>query len=493
MIRLEDTKFKETIEELEKTNWTTRREFFKQWWADRFLLWWFFYFREDFITPLADFHYVWIESMFSDKNTMIEWFRWSIKTVITIAVTTYKIVNDLTKFVVWQSFEDTASTESTTNIARNLLNKRLEADYWKLFKLSGGNKDDLEKKSVSNFDTTNKVKVRAASLWQKLRWALTKTDRPDLLIIDDIDVSDSVRNPEIIDKNYNKITWETFWAMTKEGKSQIYFLWNTINQDWIVPRFRKEKKWLPSWTVFHQPLLVDDEIQWAFFTETLIERIKQDEWPIAFNQNYMLIPVDSYEDWFIKREHLRYYDYLNIDDFDDLYMHADTTHTGKSTSDYFCLMLLWENKRDRNFYVIDFILQKQDPEAQARDSINMYIKYHNRVKKFTYDEKANQWFGFWVKKLAKEEYSVSLPIEELKYPSDKVTHFEPHIPHFIANRVYLPSRHKDLQQAEIQLIAFPTKWVNDDFVDWMSWVLDNYAKIDNWDDYITEIDNSDYL
>ena len=493
MLHLEDTKFKEALEQLEKMNWATRVEFFNQWWADRFLLWWFFYFREDFITDLAYFHYDWIESMFSDKNVMIEWFRWSIKTVITIASVTFKISNNLTKFVVWQWFEDTSSTESTTNIARNLLNKRLAADYWTLFKLSWWSKEDLEKKSVSNFDTTNKVKVRAASLWQKLRWALAKTDRPDLLIIDDIDVSDSVRNPDIIDKNYKKITGETFGAMTKEWKSQIYFLWNTINQDWIVPRFRKEKKGLKGWSVFHQPLIVNDEVVWKFFTDKLIEKIKEDEWPIAFNQNYLLIPVDAYEDGFIKREHLRYYDYLNIDDFDEIYMHADTTHTGKSTSDYFCLMVIWENKRDNNYYVLDFILNKQDPEAQARDSINMYIKYHTKTKKFTYDEKANQWFWFWIKKLAKEEYNISLPIEEMKYPNDKVTHFEPHIPHFIANRVYLPSRHKDLQEAETQLIAFPTKWVHDDFVDWLSGVLDNYAIIDSWFHEVYEMDNSQFI
>ena len=79
----------------------------------------------------------------------------------------------------------------------------------------------------------------------------------------------------------------------------------------------------------------------------------------------------------------------------------------------------------------------------------------------------------WI--LDKEEYKISLPIVELKYPKDKVTHFEPHIPHFIANRVYFPSNHKDLTEAETQLLAFPTKWVHDDIVDWLSWVLDNYA------------------
>lgn len=63
MIRLEDTQFKEAIQQIEEMNWTTRVEFFRQWWADRFLLWWFFYFREDFITLFADFHYEWIEAL----------------------------------------------------------------------------------------------------------------------------------------------------------------------------------------------------------------------------------------------------------------------------------------------------------------------------------------------------------------------------------------------------------------------------------------------
>lgn len=479
MMRIDEPRFKKALQELENMNWATRREYFKQpqkeWLADRFLLWWFFYFREDFITNLAYFHYEWIESMF-DKNTMIEWFRWSIKTTLIIAVTTFKIANWFTKFVVWQSYEDTASSENTTNIARNLMNPRLEDDYWKLFRLTGWKKQDLEKKSVSNFDTTNKVKVRAASLWQKLRWALSKTDRPDLLIIDDIDVSDSVRNPDVIEKNYQKINWETIWAMTKDWTAQIYFSGNTINEDWIVPRFRKEKKGTKGWRVFHQPLIIEWEIQWDFFTLETIEKIKEDEWPLAFNQNYMLIPVDSYEDWFIKKEHLRYYDYLNIDDFWDLFMHVDTTHTANSTSDYFCPMIIWEHKREKNYYIIDFMLEKLDPEAQARAVINLYLK-NPKIKKITYDEKSNQWFGYWAKKLAKEEYNVSLPLTPLKYAKDKVTHFEPHIPHFIANRVYLPSRHKDLQQAELQLIAFPTKWVNDDFVDGISGALDNFIKI----------------
>jgi len=67
-------------------------------------------------------------------------------------------------------------------------------------------------------------------LGQKLRGAVSKNSRPELLILDDIDVTDSVRNPEVISKNYEKITGETIGAMSKQ-KNQIIFLGNTINQD----------------------------------------------------------------------------------------------------------------------------------------------------------------------------------------------------------------------------------------------------------------------
>lgn len=291
VIRLQDEKFLEILAELENATSADRVAFFSEKNEDKFLLWWMFYYHEDFITLLGDFHYNWIEALFSWKNVFIEWFRWSIKTTIVIAYTTYEISNWFCKFVNWQSYDDWASTRNTTNIAIKLLNPLLIKDYWKILALTWWNKEDLQKKSVWDFDTTNWIKVMATSLWQKLRWSISRNARPDRLIIDDIDVSDSVRNPEIINKNYEKLTWETFGALSKELKTQIIFLWNTILADWIVPRFRKSKSNSKWWAVFHQPLIVWWKIVWDFFTKELIEKIKEDEELPAFNQNYMLIPL----------------------------------------------------------------------------------------------------------------------------------------------------------------------------------------------------------
>ena len=477
MLKITDKEFEEIIILLDSWNSATRKAYFSENNANVFLVWWYYYFSDDFITNLADFHYEWIEALFSDKDILLEGFRGSIKTSIVSAVVSFKVTNKFCNFVVWQSYEDGASTRNTTQIAIKLLSNRLMRDYGKLFSLTGS-KEDLQKKSVWDFDTTHGVKVLATSLGQKLRGAISRNQRPDLLILDDIDVTDSVKNPDIIQKNYDKITGETFGAMTKEGKAQIYFLWNTINEDGVVRRFANDKKHDKNWRVFWQPLIVDEVIQWKFFTEDTIERIRSKEGERAFNQNYLLIPIDRYGEGIVKTEDLRYFEHASLDDFDALYMHADTTHTGKTTSDYFSLGVLGESKKDKNFYMLDFVLKKCDVETQARASIVMYQKFQSRVKKFTYDEKANQWFWFWIKKLAKEEYGISLPIEELKYPNDKITHFEPHVPHFKANRVYLPSNNPMITTATDQLLAFPTKWVNDDFVDLCSWLLDNFQKPD---------------
>jgi predicted phage terminase large subunit-like protein len=173
-----------------------------------------------------------------------------------------------------------------------------------------------------------------------------------------------------------------------------------------------------------------------------------------------------------------------------LYIHCDTTHTAKTTSDYFCLVVLGQNKKDKMYYVLDFVLEKIDPEKQAKELIHYFLKHQRKVKKITFDEKSNNGFGYWVRKLAREEYNLSLPLEELRFNNDKVNHFTPHYNHFKAKRVLLPRNHPRISLAVDQLLAFPNKGSHDDFVDGISGVLDNFAVEDSdMDKYFEMINN----
>lgn len=317
MLKLTDKKFKNIIEKLDEATISDRLVFFSKKSPDRFLIWWFYYFSHEFSHTLAPFHYNWIESFLSDKNLLIKWFRWSIKTSVTLAYATYCIANKFHSFIVWQSYESSASSRNTTQIALKLMNKKLERDYWVIFSPSW-NRDELEKRSVWDFDTKNWVKVLSASLLEKLRWAVSRWERPDLLILDDIDITDSVRNVEVINKNYDKLTGETIWALSKEN-SRIIFLWNVIWFDWLVPRFENEKRNDKNWDIYSQSIYDEKwNIAWDFITPEMIVKIKSNEWERAFSQNYLLDPIVLWELFFADQSKIYSLDYTEDSKFNDI-------------------------------------------------------------------------------------------------------------------------------------------------------------------------------
>lgn len=115
-----------------------------------------------------------------------------------------------------QSYEDVLSGAWVHQVAKMLLDESIIDDYGMIFPLET-KKEDLAKKSVSNFECTNGVKIESKSLGQTLRGAnqykrkKTKEKggglptRPDLLFLEDIDVEKSVKNVDIIDDNEKKI------------------------------------------------------------------------------------------------------------------------------------------------------------------------------------------------------------------------------------------------------------------------------------------------
>ena len=304
-----------------------------------------------------------------------------------------------------------------------------------------------------------------------------ESQRPQVINLDDLEELEQANS---IERTVKLLDWLETTLLSRlpslvEGK--IRMIGTNLSLNSIINRMLTKQ--VNGWEVYKfSALNENDESIWEerHPAKALIE-LRQNN-PSVFARNYMNSPIDS-SYALIQREDLRYYDYLDMSKIEKVFIHADTTHTAKTTSDYFCLMAMGEHIDNKNLFIIDFILDKLDPEQQARQLITMYSRFGNKVKKITFDEKANQGFGYWSKELAKKEYKVSLPLEELKYGSDKVQHFEPHIPHFKANRVYLPSNHKDLNVAVEQLIAFPSKGINDDFVDGLSGALDNYQNNPN--------------
>lgn len=288
------------LDELHKMKPHERVQYFAKADGFTFFLWWVFYFPESFKCELAPFHFDAIHYyMDTDINILWEWFRSCLKTEITKIYMVNSICYKRWNYIVVQSYDSDSSDDMVTNISRMLNKGILVHDYGELYPFNS-KKEDFAKKSVAHFDTTNGVKVKAKALLEKIRGAVTYDEdewssRPDLLVLDDIDTTDSVRNVMIVDKNDTKLRQETIGAMSQE-KQRIIFLGNTITVDWIVRRFAtmakaNEQTERPNWKYIRTPLYDEfGKCMWKdFFTDEVIEKVKASQWD-AFEQNYLLIP-----------------------------------------------------------------------------------------------------------------------------------------------------------------------------------------------------------
>lgn len=327
-----------------------------------------------------------MRSMQSDLSTMIVAFRASRKTTIVRAFVVRCIVYKKEPSIVWQSYEIWLSAESVREIAKMLCQRSIVADYGMLFPMST-KKMDMAKSSFSNFETTNWVKVASKSLGQTLRWANTydaeaeMSARPTLLILDDIDITKSVNNVDIINQNEQKIKTETIGALDPLRR-KIIFLGNVIHTDWVVPRFRRtygQAKWR---NCYRQPLI---DGKWVncrpeVFTESVVSTLWEDG-KISMQQNYLLIPTSSWSGIFT----LSYFDRFLTSRFEqedgilkkqDLtcWLFIDPAFSTAKKSDNAVVIWVWEHQTSKKKYLINWYA---DTSAPSRTIAAVIVMINN--------------------------------------------------------------------------------------------------------------------
>ena len=108
--------------------------------------------------------------------------------------------------------EDLASDLTGYIYLELLYNERLHQDFGELTK---GNK------SVDDFVTLNDIRVKARGRGQRLRGLKHKQWRPDLVILDDLENDNNVRNPEIVQSILNWVKSAVYPAVDARGTLMI--------------------------------------------------------------------------------------------------------------------------------------------------------------------------------------------------------------------------------------------------------------------------------
>lgn len=379
----------------------------------------------------------------TDLSLLLEAFRWSLKTEITKIGVLYSIVYTLEEYIVIQSYEQSASDQWVRNLAKMLTSRSIVEDYGNLHPY-GQKRESFEKSGSADFDARNGVKVQALSLGESARGLSNfseenGTKRPTLLVLDDVDNDRSTYTKTQIDKNYLKITGETIGAMSKK-RSRVIFLWNTIRPDGVVRRFAKEKAWNDRWKIFRQPLFDEkNEIVWPYFTPERVEQIRADEWKIAFQQNYLLIPY-AWES-IVTNDLIQY---GRVDMYDHICIGVDPAISESQLSDKFGIcatgFIEWKWK-----YVIEshgLLWRLKDPTNAVNYLLEIYTRLKERSRSWVFCIVETNAFQKIFRKLMQDKWIASRAYVSSK---DKVTRFLEVEPTFWRKEVFFePWKNEDL-------------------------------------------------
>lgn len=153
-----------------------------------------YYFSNYFRYALADYHYDFFQDchdLVDNKIREVAWiaFRESGKTSIAKLFVVWLVCYKKRSYVNVDSFDKENAERILFDVAFELVNnQRLQSDFGVLFAKSRGI-DEIKQNRISNFVTENGIRVEAHSTQESVRGRLHLNQRPDCLILDDIETN----------------------------------------------------------------------------------------------------------------------------------------------------------------------------------------------------------------------------------------------------------------------------------------------------------------
>lgn len=431
---------------------------------------------------LAPYQKVWIKDWEQWFNLYIEWHREAAKTTIMwLAFEIWKIAYNKSDFICNLCYDKQKAKAFNKMIVMELLqNKLLREDFWLLFTLKKTDleDDDIWERWITEFITTNYVKVKAFWMWEAIRWEVYNHKikwnvRPDHLNVDDIDNIKNTKNKRIIEEDMDFLKSEVFGWMDNH-KGQVIRLWNIIRKDWRNPRIKKEMKDNKKWKVHSNFIYwvawtLEWQIQWERYVEKEKETGKSKYWPTIslealkmkewswYKQNYIWLPIIKWEqivkeEWIIYNSDLKEFDYYTI--------WIDPAFSLKTWSDAFWIVVTWFKQiKDTLYKKVVYCKKLENEKKDTLIAINiiksLYYKYW--VTRIFIEN--NNW-GWTLWRLLVNEW---LAVEIVNAVKDKVTRLKEREWELMRGQIYFSP---DVSELVDELLDFTWEdWWEDNLVD----------------------------
>jgi len=252
-------------------------------------------FPETITNKIPSFHSQIYDFLFAEGNGALAAPRGHAKTSCTgIIFLIFCIVNKLEKYIVYMSQNHSKTVQFIDPIRHEFKNnKMLRFIYGDL--TPKASRDDQGKDREDCFDVGG-CRVEAVSFEKNLRGFKYRNMRPTLIIGDDIESDERVTNPELREKDRNKLNKIVIPALDVNGRFKM--IGTILHLDSLL----KTKIKLYKGKIFRACDPDFTNLLWpARFTKEILQQIKYDIGSLPFQQEYLNDPADN-ESSIIKRE-----------------------------------------------------------------------------------------------------------------------------------------------------------------------------------------------
>jgi len=223
-----------------------------------------YYFNNYFTYTLADFHYDFFKDchdLVDNKIREVAWiaFRESGKSSTAKIFIIWLVATKRRKYINVDSFDKENAERILFDVAYEMVNNtRLQQDFGVLFSKERGIKD-IKQNRINNFVCENGVRIEAHSTQESVRGRLHLNQRPDALILDDIETN-KTRDSEAYTKQVAEHISEAMAGMSVNGF--MLYLGNFITEYGNIQHIFTRAKNDKGIRVRNIPVMIDNKPTW---------------------------------------------------------------------------------------------------------------------------------------------------------------------------------------------------------------------------------------
>lgn len=296
------------------------------------------------------------------------------KTTVVNFCNTYKILHKLTKFTVYISEASTHAKDQLATIRRELSsNEKILAIYGNL----KPDRTDDETWGADTFETRTGVKLAARGRGAQIRGMNKFGDRPDTIVLDDVEDKESVATETQREKVLSWFVSDVSEALPRGRQGQIYVIGTILHPEALLPTLAKD----PNYTTVQLGAIdPEGEALWDDKAGLTLKQIEEKRQSFAAKGKLyefgleILSTVRNEDKLKFRKEYMRYKTY-QPSDFLARSIHIDPAISQKAGADYTAIAVvgLMENGHK---HVCDFFCQQGMPMSeQAHKYFEMKMKW----------------------------------------------------------------------------------------------------------------------